>query len=215
MWANRISMDLLLPFLENDTASRTAFFSSLRVLFYAAAALPPKTRARLEAVAAAAGRSDVFITSAWGSTETSPLSTSAYFPTATPAVIGLPAPGTHIKLAIPEGGSTRREIRVKGPNVTPGYWRPGGGVVPPALDPGGFLPTSDAGRLSDPANPEAGIVFEGHRVTRALVLAEPPSLDAGETTDKGYLNQRRVLDRRTAQVERLFAATPDAEDMRP
>jgi feruloyl-CoA synthase len=46
--------------------------------------------------------------------------------------------------------------------------------------------------------------------TRALLLEEPPSIDAGEITDKGYLNQRAVLARRAAQVDRLYAARPDA-----
>ncbi|WP_431109431.1 feruloyl-CoA synthase [Variovorax paradoxus] len=41
--------------------------------------------------------------------------------------------------------------------------------------------------------------------TRALVLSEPPSLDAGEITDKGYVNQRAVLTRRAAEVARLHA----------
>ncbi|MCK6426650.1 MAG: AMP-binding protein [Burkholderiaceae bacterium] len=45
------------------------------------------------------------------------------------------------------------------------------------------------------------------RIARMLLLAEPPSLDAGEITDKGYVNQRAVLARRAADVERLYAAT--------
>jgi feruloyl-CoA synthase len=46
---------------------------------------------------------------------------------------------------------------------------------------------------------------------RALVLADPPSIDANEITDKGYVNQRAVLDRRAALVERLYAEPPAAE----
>jgi feruloyl-CoA synthase len=49
------------------------------------------------------------------------------------------------------------------------------------------------------------------RVARALLVAEPPSIDAGEITDKGYLNQRAVLARRAELVERLHAEAPDAE----
>jgi feruloyl-CoA synthase len=41
---------------------------------------------------------------------------------------------------------------------------------------------------------------------RARLLAEPPSIDAGEITDKGYVNQRAVLARRAAEVERLYGA---------
>ena len=44
------------------------------------------------------------------------------------------------------------------------------------------------------------------RIPRALlVLSEPPSIDAGEITDKGYINQRAVLERRAALVEQLYA----------
>jgi feruloyl-CoA synthase len=50
---------------------------------------------------------------------------------------------------------------------------------------------------------------------RAILLAEPPSIDANEITDKGYINQRAVLGRRAALVERLHAAKPDAEVITP
>jgi feruloyl-CoA synthase len=43
------------------------------------------------------------------------------------------------------------------------------------------------------------------RVVRAALLEEPPSLDAGEVTDKGSLNQRAMLERRKAQVDELYA----------
>jgi feruloyl-CoA synthase len=46
-------------------------------------------------------------------------------------------------------------------------------------------------------------------ITRALLLAEPPDADAGEITDKGYINQRAVLERRAALVEALYAQPPD------
>jgi feruloyl-CoA synthase len=47
------------------------------------------------------------------------------------------------------------------------------------------------------------------RVERLLLLDEPPDLDAGEITDKGYVNQRRVVDRRADAVARLYARPPD------
>ena len=46
------------------------------------------------------------------------------------------------------------------------------------------------------------------RIARCLLLADPPSIDANEITDKGYLNQRAVLARRAALVERLYAVSP-------
>lgn len=47
------------------------------------------------------------------------------------------------------------------------------------------------------------------RIVRVLLMSEPPSIDANEITDKGYVNQRLALERRRAHVERLFAALPD------
>jgi feruloyl-CoA synthase len=48
-------------------------------------------------------------------------------------------------------------------------------------------------------------------IHRALILTRPLSLDDGETTDKGYTNQRRVLEHRSQAVERLFAQEPDPD----
>ena len=142
--------DQAVALLEADERAAAAVFARLDVVFYAAAALGPATRARLERVAARAGRPDVFFTSAWGSTETSPLATSAHFATPTTGNLGLPVPGVQLKLAPVQD---RLELRVRGPNVTPGYWQPGGGIAPIALDADGFLPTGDAGRLVDDHNP--------------------------------------------------------------
>jgi feruloyl-CoA synthase len=272
--------------LERDPALAARVFARLDVVFYAAAALSPSTRARLERVAREAGRTDVFFTSAWGSTETAPLATTAHFATPTTGNLGVPVPGVEIKLAPVDD---RLEIRVRGPNVTPGYFVAGGGLDPATRDEDGFLPTGDAGRLVDPDRPEAGIVFAGRlaenfkltsgtwvsvaavrlalveacaphlldaviaghdqahlaallfpspaaralepaalaaaletglarhnrehtgtseRIARALVAPSPLSLDEGETTDKGYTNQRRVLERRAGLVAQLFLSAP-------
>jgi len=47
-----------------------------------------------------------------------------------------------------------------------------------------------------------------NRVARAMVLQEPPSLDAGEMTDKGSINQRAVLERRKSLVDELYRDPP-------
>jgi feruloyl-CoA synthase len=49
-----------------------------------------------------------------------------------------------------------------------------------------------------------------NRVVRAMLLAEPPSLDAGEMTDKGSINQRAVIGRRAGLVQELYASPPSA-----
>ena len=46
------------------------------------------------------------------------------------------------------------------------------------------------------------------RVARVTILTEPPSIDAGEITDKGYVNQRATLERRAATVAALYAEPP-------
>jgi feruloyl-CoA synthase len=263
--------ELLAGALERDPDLAKTFFRELDVLFYAAAALPQATWKRLEAVAGP----DVSFVAAWGSTETSPLVTQVHFPIERAGVIGLPAPGCALKLAL---AGTKTEMRVKGPNITPGYWSKGE-VLPAPRDDEGYLPTGDAGRMEDPAHPERGVVFDGrlaenfkltsgtwvavgelrvmlldacaplvtdaviagenrdfigvllfpapnatlediakrlraHNVkhtsnsqliARARLLTEPPNIDAGEITDKGYINQRAVLDRRASDVEALFA----------
>ena len=276
--------DMLLPFLEADAALRARFFADLDLLFYAAAALPQRSWERLEEVSTLARGAPVSMVSAWGSTETAPLATSVHFPIPRAGVIGLPAPGTELAL-VPRGD--KLEMRVRGPNVTPGYWSAGGVVTKVALDDDGFLATGDAARLEDPKDPARGVVFDGRtaenfkltsgtwvsvgalrialvsacaplvmdaviaghdrveigallfvdekiahdpetrarllaslvgfaqthphgnmRVARALVLTEPASIDGGEITDKGYINQGAVLRRRASRVAELFAEKP-------
>ena len=111
----------LLPFLERDAELRARFFERLDLIFYAAAALPQDLWTRLENVAREERGEPVMMTSSWGLTETSPLATAAHFPIDRAGVIGVPVPGVEIKLTPVEG---KLEMRVKGPNVTPGLPRP-------------------------------------------------------------------------------------------
>jgi feruloyl-CoA synthase len=216
-------------------------------------------------------------------------------------VIGVPVPGVEIKLTPVED---KLEMRVKGPNVTPGYLAQPE-LTAKAFDADGWYRTGDAGKLADPDDPNAGLVFDGRvvedfklmsgtfvsvgnlriaalaaaspllmdavvcghdrdyvallawpqvaaardlaelpdatpeelvrspklaaflrerfaehnranpasstRIERVILLAEPPSLDANEITDKGYVNQRATLERRAEHVTALFAETPGEE----
>jgi len=49
------------------------------------------------------------------------------------------------------------------------------------------------------------------KISRAILMVEPPSIDGNELTDKGYINQRAGLERRAALVERLYAVSPDED----
>jgi feruloyl-CoA synthase len=278
--------DLLLPFLEKDAALRKNFFRELDMVFYAAAALPQNLWERIEKLVVAEKDGKLAMLSAWGSTETAPLATQVHFHIPAAGVIGLPVAGCALKL-VPSAG--KLEVRVKGPNVTPGYYKRED-LTRAAFDEEGFYRIGDAVKFADPSDPAKGIVFDGRvaedfklssgtwvsvgglrvrliaacnpivqdavitghdrdeigallflspaaqgmtpeairgkltealrglaaegggsstRPTRLLVLREPPSIDANEITDKGYINQRAVLEHRATLVERLYAGSED------
>jgi len=292
----------LLPHLEQNEVLARSFFARLRLIFYAGAALPQDIWERLEAAALSTTGERVPMTSSWGATETAPLATASHFLIDRAGVIGIPAPGIELKL-LPS--ASKLEVRVRGPHVTPGYWRQPE-LTEAAFDEEGFYRIGDAVKFADPADPSAGLVFDGRiaedfklvtgtwvntgplriaavaaaspvlqdaivagegrdcvgllawvsavgcqkligesgtrsmtelvadervrthvrralarwnaeqggsstRIVRVLLLREMPSIDADEITDKGYINQRVGLERRSADIERLFAARPDPD----
>lgn len=182
--------DVLLPFLEEDEALRTRFFAELDLVFYAGAALPQSLWDRMEAVSKRARAKAIPMVSAWGSTETSPLVTSVHFAIPRAGVIGLPAPGCEVKL-VPN--ADKLEMRVRGPNVTPGYLkRPD--LTEAAFDDEGFYRIGDAGRFEDEQNPEKGLVFDGR-------VSEDFKLTTGTWVHVG-----------TLRVELIAACTPVVSD---
>lgn len=217
--------DLLLPYLERDAELRRNFFSRCRFVFYAAAALSQNLWDRLRKLVRAEGREgELLLTSAWGSTETAPLATAVHWQIDMVGCIGLPVPGCELKL-VPTAG--KLEARVRGPNVTPGYLhRPD--LTKEAFDEEGFYRIGDALKFEDPSDPTRGVAFDGRvvedfklssgsstRIQRALVLEEAARLDLGEITDKGYLNQRAVLESRRHLVDTLYANPSAAAVIRP
>jgi len=173
--------DLLLPFLEKDAALRRNFFGELDALFYAAAALPQNLWDRLKRLSGAESKKDLAMLSAWGSTETSPLATSVHFHMERPGVIGLPVAGCELKL-VPAAG--KLEVRVRGENVTPGYYhRPE--LTAAAFDEEGFYRIGDAVRFADAADPTSGIVFDGR-------VAEDFKLDSGTWVHVGAVRVKLI-----------------------
>ncbi|XUM24247.1 feruloyl-CoA synthase [Bradyrhizobium oligotrophicum S58] len=292
--------DMLVAALRSDDDLRRRFFSGVRCILYAAAALPQNLWDALNEMSRATIGRPAPLVSAWGATETSPLATDCHFFAERAGNIGVPIPGTELKL-VPTG--EKLEVRVRGPNVMPGYWK-APEITTAAFDEEGFYKIGDAVKLADPEHPERGLFFDGRitedfklssgtwvnvgalRVagiaalaplaqdiviaghgtdevhflivpnmaacrsaagltetapagdvlahpsvrtaiarglaklraeavgssryaTRALLMAEPPLLDAGEITDKGYINQRAVLTRRADLVARLKDETAD------
>jgi feruloyl-CoA synthase len=294
--------EMLLPYLESDPALRATFFSRLKVMFYAGAALSQHAHDALQALAIKTTGERIIFLSSLGSTETAPAALACSWESERVGNIGLPLPGVELKL-VPRDG--KLEARLRGANITPGYWR-APALNAEAFDEEGFYKIGDAVKFADPADPTKGLMFDGRiaedfklatgtwvsvgplrmafiahcaplvrdvvlagadrnevaaliipdldacrklapdlapdapaaavlddrrvrqrftgfieefstpsrstsaRISRAVLLAEPPSLDVGEMTDKGSINQRAVLAHRAALVEKLYADAPPA-----
>jgi feruloyl-CoA synthase len=149
--------EALIPHLQSDAALRRSFFARLKLLFTAAAALPQSAQDRLQELSLQETGRRIPLVSGWGSTETAPCSTAVHFDNSVAANIGVPLPGTDIRL-VPD--LEKLELRVKGPNIMAGYWRDAD-ATSKAFDADGYYRMGDAGRLVDPAHPERGIAFDG------------------------------------------------------
>jgi feruloyl-CoA synthase len=292
--------EMLLPYLRSEPALRERFFSKLRVLFYAGAGLAQHVLDEFQRLAVETVGERIIFLASLGSTETAPAALARTWEAEHAGNIGLPMRGLELKL-VPNGG--KLEARMRGPNITPGYWR-APALTAAAFDEEGFYKIGDALKFADPADPIRGLLFDGRlaedfklatgtwvsvgplraafiahfapwvrdvvlagadrdevtglvfpdldacrklapdlaaetsaralladprvvaafrrlldtffaaasgtsgRITRAILLAEPPSLDIGETTDKGSINQRAVLAHRAHLVEELYAEAP-------
>ena len=173
--------EMMLPALEADAELARRFFAELRMLFYAGSGMPPSTWQRLQAAAAAVRSEPLFMTTSWGSTETSPAITALTWRVQRPGVIGLPLPGATVKF-VPKAG--KLEMRVKGDNIFPGY-RDDEAATREAFDDEGFYRIGDAGALLDPQDAQQGIVFDGR-------VAEDFKLTSGTWVSVGTLRVRVV-----------------------
>jgi feruloyl-CoA synthase len=290
--------ELLLPALRADAAFSRRFFSRLQMLFYAAAGLRQDVADAFEELAVEACGERIPWVTGLGATESAPfaLCTGAMtLPVA--GRIGVPVPGVELKVE-PVGGAL--EARVRGPNITPGYWRDPD-LTRTSFDSDGYYCMGDAVGLVDPSDLTRGFTFEGRltedfklstgtwvrvgplraalvahlgdlaqdvviaghdrdvvtilvfptlavcravagatpdepvrsvlasdrvfeafrsslaafsaaqtgsstRVERAILVDEPPSIDAQEMTDKRSLNQKAVLRHRRRLVDQLYGA---------
>jgi feruloyl-CoA synthase len=148
-------------------------------MFYAGAALPDALAVRLAEIAKQVADHEVPLTSSWGTTETSPAATSAHFADAAVGCIGVPLAETSIKLA---PVSDKLEIRVSGPQVTPGYFRQPE-LTSETFDEEGYYRSGDAVKLIDDLDPNHGLVFDGR-------IAEDFKLLTGTWVTVGPLRTR-------------------------
>ena len=165
---------LLASALETDEALARAFFKRVRVLQYGGAAMAQSILDRVQAVAIATIGERVSFATGYGSTETGPTACNIHWLNARSGMIGLPVPGTAVKL-VPAG--EKFEIRVKGPQVSPGYLGEPE-LSAAAFDEEGFYRLGDAARAIDPADPQAGLMFDG-RLVENFKLASGTFVAAG------------------------------------
>jgi len=291
--------EMLMPHLRSDAALRQTFFSRVKLLFYAAAGLGQRFWDELRDLAVDACGEEIMIMTGFGATETAPFAFTTGTLNAFAGMVGLPAPGMELKLS---PADSKMEARVRGPNITPGYWRDDE-LTAAAFDEEGFYRLGDAMRFADASDSRKGLVFDGRLaedfklstgtwvsvgplrarilaqaaglaqdvviaghdrdyltalvfpnlqmclelagasagttvrdvlshpalvsrfsdifttlamestgsstfVARAIVLEDPPSMDAREVTDKGSINQKAVLAHRAAFVDELYSASP-------
>ena len=158
--------EMLLPYLRGDAALRERFFSRLKVLFYAGASLAQHVRDELQRLAVATTGERIIFLSSLGSTETAPAALACTWETERTGNIGLPLPGVELKL-VPRDG--KFEARLRGANITPGYWR-SPAITAEAFDDEGFYKIGDALKFEDPADPAKGLLFDG-RIAEDFKLA--------------------------------------------
>ena len=284
--------------MDTDTVLRDNLFKRCKAFMFAGAGLSQAVWDKLDAHGEAAVGERLRMVTGLGMTETAPACMFAVGTNTRSGHIGLPVPGVEVKLVKDASTGGKLEIRFKGPNVMPGYWRAPEQTAD-AFDDEGFYRTGDAGRLIDPDDIQQGVFFDGRtaedfklssgtfvsvgplrakiiaagdplvqdavitginrddvgallfpradecrklagldeavglpdvlhhpavrarfqaladhlwrdatgsasRVARLHVLAEPPSIDKGEVTDKGSINQRAVLQHRDSLVQALY-----------
>ncbi len=283
--------------MQTDATLRATLLSRVQLFYYAGAGLAQPVWDALHHTQEAEIGERIVMGTGLGMTESSPSALFFTDPQVRSGDVGIPTPGLEVKL-VPNDGKT--EIRYRGPNITPGYWR-APDATREAFDAEGFFITGDAVRWIDPHDIHKGLRFDGRiaedfklatgtfvsvgplraalvtaaapyaqdavltgldatdvgamvfataacralsgladdapwpdvlasapvrawfqgvldrmaatatgsasRIARLCLLAEPPSIDAGEITDKGSINQRAVLRRRADVVQALHAGT--------
>jgi feruloyl-CoA synthase len=193
--------EALLPYLQSDKALRETFFSRRKVLFYAGAGVSQYVLDTMQNLATeTCGERILFLTSL-GTTETGPFAMVRTWDTARAGNIGLPGVGMTLKLAPVDG---KLEGRLKGPHITPGYWREPK-LTRNAFDEEGFYKLGDAFAFDDPSDPTKGLMFDGR-------IAEDFKLSTGTWVSVGPM-RARILDHFAPFARDAVLGAPDRDDL--
>ncbi|MEO8531340.1 MAG: feruloyl-CoA synthase, partial [Deltaproteobacteria bacterium] len=150
--------EMLIEAMRHDDTLLASFFKDVKMLMYAGAALAAHTWDELERLAIKATGERIFLSTGLGSTETAPFALFSTEPQAMPGNVGIPSKDMILKLVPVD--DDRFEARIKGPNVTPGYWR-APELTAQAFDDEGFYSLGDALRFADPNDASRGFFFAG------------------------------------------------------
>jgi feruloyl-CoA synthase len=193
--------EALIPHLAADRGLRETFFRRLKVLFYAGAGLNQECRSALDRLAVETTGERIIFLSSLGSTETAPLALACTFDFDRPGNIGVPAPGVELKLVPSEG---KLEARLRGPHITPGYWRQPD-ITRESFDAEGFYKLGDALKFADPDDPGRGLLFDGR-------LAEDFKLSTGTWVSVGPL-RAQLIDHFAPYMRDVVIAGADRDDI--
>ena len=194
--------EALVPYLRDRKEFRDAFYSRLKLLYYAGAGLSQPVWEELERLAVEACGERIQWFTGLGSTETGP---AALFPgrdVGRAGQVGMPAPGVEMKL-VPAFG--KLELRLRGPSITPGYWRQPE-LTRAAFDEEGFYRIGDALKFIDPNDHARGFAFDGR-------IAEDFKLATGTWVSVGPLRAAFLVHASPFAQDIVFAG-PDRDDVR-
>ena len=165
--------------MQSDAQLRKSLLARVRMFFYAGAALPQSIWDSLYATQEAEVGERIVMGTGLGMTESGPFGLFVTSPMVTAGDLGLPGPGLELKL-VPTDGKT--EVRYRGPNITPGYWR-NAAETEAAFDDEGFFITGDAVKWIDESNRHLGLKFDG-RIAEDFKLATGTFVSVGPLRGK-------------------------------
>ena len=172
----------LVRYLDAEPELRKHFFSRLQMLFFAGAGMSQHVFDELDRLALEACGHRIPIMSGLGATESGPSAMFCVKGMTQSGAIGLPVPGMELKLTPVSDG--RMEARLKGPNITPGYWRMPEETAA-SFDEEGFYKLGDAVRFADENDPLKGLFFDGR-------IAEDFKLSTGTWVHVGALRAQLI-----------------------
>ena len=188
--------------MRDDAGLRASLFRRVRAFMFAGAGLSQAVWDELDRLAEHEVGERIPMFTGLGMTETSPSCMFAIKARELRAGhIGLPCPGVEAKL-VPLDGKV--EVRFRGPNVMPGYWREPE-LTAAAFDDEGFYRTGDAVKWVDPADPHRGMMFDGR-------IAEDFKLSTGTFVSVGPL-RARIIAAGAPCVQDVVLAGPDRDEL--